>query len=95
MALAGHGNSFKADGRVKLSYERMLSMVSKKYVSCHRKSLWNHTKQVEVTYEWMRGTVDEGAYISPSRVVINRRKLRALMVRSAALGCALSGIIEG
>lgn len=36
--------------------------------------------QAEVGYEYMRGTTDEGSYLSPSRVQINKRKLRTLAV---------------
>ena len=36
--------------------------------------------QAEVSYEYMRGTTDEGGYLSPSRVVINKRRIRTLAV---------------
>ena len=32
--------------------------------------------QAEVTYEWMRGTKDEGGYNASSKLTLNRRKLR-------------------
>jgi hypothetical protein len=32
--------------------------------------------QALVSYEWLMGTADEGSYLGPSRVLINRRRLR-------------------
>ena len=32
--------------------------------------------QVEVTYEYLRGTKDDGSYLGPSRVLINKRRMR-------------------
>lgn len=37
------------------------------------------TIQAEVTYEWLRGTHDDGHYLSPSRLLMNKRKLRSVM----------------
>jgi len=36
--------------------------------------------QAEVSYEYMRGTTDEGNYLTPSRVIINKRKMGSLAV---------------
>ena len=36
--------------------------------------------QAEVTYEWLRGTKDDGGYNSASRLLMNKRKLRSTMV---------------
>lgn len=35
---------------------------------------------VEVSYEWLRGTTDEGHFEHASQVVMSRRKMRAFMV---------------
>ena len=32
--------------------------------------------QVMITYEYLRGTRDEGSYLGPSRVLINKRRMR-------------------
>lgn len=40
-----------------------------------------HVLQAEVTYEWLRGTKDDGGYKSPSRLLMNKRKLRSVIVR--------------
>ena len=32
--------------------------------------------QALVSYEWLMGTADEGSYLGPSRVLINRRRMR-------------------
>lgn len=32
--------------------------------------------QVEITYEYLRGTRDDGFYTGPSRVLINKRRMR-------------------
>ena len=32
--------------------------------------------QVEVTYEYLRGTRDDGSYMGPSRVLIKKRRMR-------------------
>ena len=29
-----------------------------------------------ITYEYLRGTRDEGSYLGPSRVLINKRRMR-------------------
>ncbi|CAK0735032.1 hypothetical protein CVIRNUC_000518 [Coccomyxa viridis] len=34
------------------------------------------TLKVEVTYEYLRGTKDDGSYLGPSRVLINKRRMR-------------------
>ena len=41
--------------------------------------------QAEVSYEYMRSTTDEGGYLSPSRVVINKRRIRTLAVGHGSL----------
>lgn len=41
--------------------------------------------QAEVTYEWLRGTHDDGHYLSPSRLLMNKRKLRSVMVKFCLL----------
>ena len=33
--------------------------------------------QAEVSYEYLRGTSDQGSYLGPSRVLINKRKRRS------------------
>ncbi|KAK9805362.1 hypothetical protein WJX73_006658 [Symbiochloris irregularis] len=37
------------------------------------------TVHAEVTYKWLRGTRDDGAYLGPSRLVMNKRKMRSMM----------------
>lgn len=36
--------------------------------------------QAEISYDYLRGTTDEGNYLHPSRVMINKRKLGPLAV---------------
>jgi len=42
------------------------------------------TLKAEVSYEYMRGTTDEGNYLTPSRVIINKRKMGSLAGLAAA-----------
>lgn len=37
--------------------------------------------QASVCYEYLRGTRDEGSYMGPSRVLINKRRMRGFKVR--------------
>ena len=52
--------------------------------------------QAELSYEYMRGTTDEGNYLHPSKVQINKRKLGSLAVRERdnliALHCIASDL---
>ena len=40
------------------------------------------TLQAEISYDYLRGTTDEGNYLHPSKVMINKRKLGPLAVSS-------------
>ena len=39
--------------------------------------------QVAITYEYLRSTRDDGSYLGPSRVLINKRRMREVCDRSA------------
>lgn len=44
--------------------------------------------QAEVSYKWLRGTKDDGGYLGPSRLLMNKRKMRSVMVSLCALHAA-------
>ena len=48
--------------------------------------MWRCDVQVVITYEYLRGTRDEGSYLGPSRVLINKRRMREVRLRNQSHG---------
>ncbi len=69
------------------------SSVKPRSSSCGPQSMSGESRrqivmQASVTYEYLRGTKDEGSYLGPSRVLINKRRMRGFKVSCLKHSCA-------